>query len=172
MQNKVLVVAGKGAADFVAKSPELDVFVGEEPLSLEGLVGRFVPPPGWVAWAYTSTASLVGGFYMLKEDPERDVTCPPKFDGPVSTVTQRRITKAARANPESGSSSSPEVPMGVKENETALKHFGFNAWRQRTGTWKTEVDAVLRSGLDLYPVDFNECQCTDSKWIAWVARIF
>lgn len=162
-------MAGPGAAAYVDKSPALNVFVDEEQLSLEALLGRLIPPPGWVAWASTINSSVVGGYYMLTETPEFDITCPPKFGVSVSTVKQRKMERAGIADDEFGSSS--EMPMGVKESETALKHFGFNAYRQRNGGWKNEVDNVIASGIKLYPEGILPCSGQGVLCMLWTGAV-
>ena len=108
MQQHIFVASGTEAQAVVDNTPAMDVFVGEAPVSLQELLGRFISPPGWVTTAFTPDSSLVSGLYMLKKN------------------------------------------SSLKENDNALKFFGFNAWRKRHSTWKTEVQDAQNAGYSLY----------------------
>ena len=234
-QYHIFVASGEGAAEYVMKSPLVDVFVDESPLSIERLAGRLISAPGWVTAAHLPNSPRVDGFYMLKKDPEYNVDSPPKFGLGVSTVKQRKAAKATKAaealgsqkraktapstqntqegahssagpssvpstqNTQEGAHSSAgpssvpstqntqegdhssagpssvpstqntqegvdlpsksdvEMVDGVKENETALQAFGYQAFRKRFGEWKDAVEAVTSSEFAPYPEGLLAC---------------
>ena len=69
------------------------MFVDEDPISLQMLLGRFLSPAGWVSAIYTPDSLRVDGFYMMKEDAAYNVDSPFKFELGVSTVALRREMK-------------------------------------------------------------------------------
>jgi len=182
-QYHIFVASGEGAAEYAKKSPLVDVFVDEPPLSIEGLAARLIGAPGWVTATHLPSSPRVDGFYMLRQDPEYNTDSPPKFGLGVSTVRQRKAAKAAEAagsqkrakiapstqNTQEGvdlpSKSDVEMVDGVKENETALQAFGYQAYRKRFGEWQHAIEAVTSSGFTPYPEGYTENQCTNMAWI-------